>query len=69
MGLVHRLGYLLIGAAVIAFAVAAADMSRAARVGLGLIGLMALASSMSGYCVTCHTLGLTTRDNRIRRTP
>ena len=40
---------------------------RAARIGLGIVGLMALASSLSGYCVTCHALGLTTRDNRVRR--
>lgn len=68
MGGLHRLAYLLIGVATIALAIAA-DMPRLARVGLGIMGLMALGSSLSGYCVTCHTLGLTTRDNRVRRMP
>lgn len=69
MGGLHRLTYLLIGVATIVFAIAAADTPRLARLGLGIVGLIALASSLSGYCVTCHTLGLTTRDNRVRRTP
>jgi hypothetical protein len=68
MGAVHRLAYLLIGVGAI-LVVIVADMPRAARVTLGIVGLMALGSSLSGYCVTCHTLGLTTRDNRVRRTP
>jgi hypothetical protein len=68
MGGLHRLAYLLIGVATIALAIAA-DMPRLARVGLGIMGLMALGSSLSGYCVTCHTLGFTTRDNRVRRMP
>lgn len=69
MGRLHRLAYLAIGAATIACAFGLPDLPRAARLGLGLLGLMALASSISGYCVTCHTLGLTTRDDRARRIP
>jgi hypothetical protein len=68
MGGLHRLAYLLIGVATIAFAIAV-DMPRLVRLGLGIMGLMALGSSLSGYCVTCHTLGLTTKDNRVRRMP
>ncbi|MGH9312667.1 MAG: YgaP-like transmembrane domain [Vicinamibacterales bacterium] len=67
MGRLHRLAYLAIGAATIAGAIALPEVPRAARLGLGLLGLMALGSSISGYCVTCHTLGLTTRDDRVRR--
>jgi Protein of unknown function (DUF2892) len=67
MGGLHRLAYLLIGVATIVITIVAPEVPRIARIGLGIVGLMALASSLSGYCVTCHTLGLTTRDNRVRR--
>jgi Protein of unknown function (DUF2892) len=67
MGGVHRFAYVVIGVAIIVITIVAPELPRVARIGLGLAGLMALASSFSGYCVTCHTLGLTTRDNRVRR--
>jgi len=69
MGAVHRLAYLAIGVATIVYALVAPEQPRAARLGLGIIGLMALASSLSGFCVTCHAFGLTTKDNRVRRMP
>jgi Protein of unknown function (DUF2892) len=65
MGRLHRLAYLVVGVAAIAGAIALPDRSRVTRLGLGLFGLMALGSSFSGYCATCHTLGLTTRDDRV----
>jgi Protein of unknown function (DUF2892) len=68
MGGLHRLAYLVIGVGTIVLALAATERP-AARVGLGIMGLMALASSLSGFCVTCHTFGLTTKDNRLRRKP
>jgi Protein of unknown function (DUF2892) len=67
MGWVHRLAYLVVGVATIVVTIVAPELPRVVRIGLGLAGLMALASSFSGYCVTCHTLGLTTRHNRVRR--
>jgi hypothetical protein len=67
MGGLHRLAYLVIGGATIVITIVAPEVPRVARIGLGIVGLMALASSLSGYCVTCHALGLTTRDNRVRR--
>jgi Protein of unknown function (DUF2892) len=67
MGGVHRFAYVVIGVAIIVITLVAPELPRVARIGLGLAGLLALASSFSGYCVTCHTLGLTTRDNRVRR--
>ena len=57
----------VIGGATIVITIVAPEVPRVARIGLGIVGLMALASSLSGYCVTCHALGLTTRDNRVRR--
>lgn len=69
MGGLHRLAYLVIGVGTIVLALAATGQPRAARLGLGIMGLMALASSLSGFCVTCHTFGLTTKDNRLRRMP
>lgn len=69
MGAVHRLAYLVIGVAAIVLAVVTENTHRGVRVGLGVVGLMALGSSVSGYCVTCHTLGVTTRGNRLRRLP
>jgi hypothetical protein len=68
MGGLHRLAYLAIGVGTIVLALTLQG-PRAARFGLGIVGLMALASSLSGFCVTCHTFGLTTKDNRLRRTP
>jgi hypothetical protein len=67
MGRLHRLAYLAIGVATIAVGIAVEDLPRAARLGLGLLGLVAVGSSASGYCVTCHTFGLTTKDDRVRR--
>jgi hypothetical protein len=67
MGAVHRLAYLVFGVGTIVLALAATGQPRAARLGLGIMGLLALASSLSGFCVTCHTFGLTTKDNRLRR--
>jgi uncharacterized membrane protein len=64
----HRLAYLLIGVATIVAAIVVPELPRAAQVGLAIVGLMALGSSLSAYCVTCHALGLTTRENRLRRT-
>jgi Protein of unknown function (DUF2892) len=69
MGGLHRLAYLVIGVGTIVLALAATGQPRAARLGLGIMGVMALASSLSGFCVTCHTFGVTTQDNRLRRLP
>ena len=69
MGAVHRLAYLAIGVATLVYAFVTPEQPRAARLGLGIVGLMALASSLSGFCVTCHTFGVTTKENRLRRMP
>ena len=69
MGGLHRLAYLVISVGAILLALAVPGQPRAVRLVLGIVSLMALASSLSGFCVTCHTFGLTTKDNRLRRMP
>jgi hypothetical protein len=67
MGRLHRLAYLAVAVATIGCAIAVPELPRVGRLVLAVLGLWALGSSLSGYCVTCHTLGVTTRDDRIRR--
>jgi hypothetical protein len=67
MGRLHRLAYLAVAVATIGSAVAVPELPRAGRLVLTVIGFLALGSSLSGYCMTCHALGVTTKDDRIRR--
>jgi hypothetical protein len=64
MGRVHRSAYLAIGVAMIVAAILQIAWPPAVRLAAGVVGLMALASSLTGFCLTCYTLGISTRKGR-----
>jgi hypothetical protein len=67
MGRLHRRAYALFGLAALSYAILAESPGLVVRVLVGLAGASAVVSSLTGFCITCQILKVTTRGNRIER--